>query len=68
MRDPNRLFKIYDTMYDYHKNNPDLRMMQLFNIFLSWYYSKYKNDGFYLEDDKFIEKFNEFKKDMNNYA
>lgn len=64
MRDPNRLFKIYDIMYDYHKKNPDLRMMQFLNNFLSWYYSKYKNDGFYLEDDNFIEKFNEFKKEI----
>lgn len=43
-------------------------MMQLLNIFLSWHYSKYKTDGFYIEDDEFIERFNEFKAEMNNYA
>lgn len=60
MRDPNRLFKIYDVMYKYHKNNPDLRMMQILNNFSRWFYEKYRCDGFYLEDDKFIERFNEF--------
>lgn len=60
MRDPNRLFKIYDTMFEYHKENPDLRMMQILNNFFRWYMMRYKNDGFYLEDNDFIIRFKEF--------
>lgn len=67
MRDSKRLFEIYDIIYQYHMNNPDLRMMQLIVIFFHWHYSTYGNDGFYIEDDKFIERFNEFIAEMENY-
>lgn len=61
MRDVNRLDNFYDTLKDLHKNYfPDWRFMQLFINFLSWHFSKYGNDGFYVEEDKFINRFNEF--------
>lgn len=43
-------------------------MMQLLNNFLSWHYLKYGTDGFYIEDNKFIKRFNEFKAEMSNNA
>ena len=63
MRDPNRLFKIYDVIYHYHSDNPDLRFMQLLNNFFRWHYQKYRTDGFYIEDDEFIKRFVEFQKE-----
>ena len=60
MRDPNRLFAIYDIIYQYHKTHPDLRTMQLLNNFFIWHYTTFGNDGFYIEDNKFIERFNKF--------
>lgn len=62
MRDPNRLFKIYDIMFNYHKEHPDLRMMQILNNFFRWYEINYNNDGFYLEDDDFLSRFKEWSK------
>lgn len=61
MRDPNRLDSIYNEIKELHKENfPDWRMMQLINNFLGWYCNKYKNDGFYMEDNNFINIFKEF--------
>ena len=65
MRNPNRLFKIYDMMFDYHKKNPDLRMMQILNNFFNWHIMRYKNYGFYLEDNDFIIRFKEFISELN---
>ena len=65
MRNPNRLFKIYDMMFDYHKKNPDLRMMQILNNFFTWHIMRYKTAGFYLEDDDFIIRFKEFTSELS---
>lgn len=64
MRDRNRLFKIYDVLFNYHKEYPDLRFMQILNNFMNWHYYTYKTDGFYVEDDIFIERFNEWRRQV----
>ena len=61
MRDIKRLFKIYDVMFKAHKDYfPDWRMMQLLLNFISWHVSEYKTDGFYIEDETFINRFKEY--------
>ena len=61
MRNPNRLNKVYNIMSFMHKKYlPDWRMMQLISNFMSWHYDKYNNDGFYLEENEFIDRFVEF--------
>ncbi len=65
MRDPKRLDYVYTTIKTWHKNHlPDWRFMQLMINFLSWHIGKYGTDGFYKEDEKFLESFEEFMKDM----
>ena len=65
MRDPNRLDDIYNVIKELHKENfPDWRMMQLINNFFGWYYNKYKRDGFYMEDNNFVNEVKEFINDM----
>lgn len=57
MRDPARLNNFYEKLKAYHRAYfPDLRFGQLINNFLSWA----GTDGFYLEEDKFLEKFKEY--------
>lgn len=57
MRDPNRIYvicsRIAKTWYD---NVPDWRFTQMLCNFLSYMGS----DCFYMEDDMFIEKFEEY--------
>lgn len=61
MRDPNRLDNFYEKLKEYHKNIfPDCRFIQLMHIFLSWHYNEYKTDGFYLEEDECLERFEKF--------
>lgn len=61
MRNPDRLDSVYAIMCELHKKYlPDWRMMQLISNFMSWHYDKYKTDGFYLEEDDFIDRFVEF--------
>ncbi|MBR3673983.1 MAG: hypothetical protein IKN65_06870 [Clostridia bacterium] len=61
MRDANRLDKVYTIMCFIHKKCvPDWRMGQLISNFMSWHYDKYKSDYFYIEEDKFIDRFVEF--------
>ena len=61
MRDPNRLDNFYEKIKIYHKENfPDLRFTQFMITFLTWHNNKYGNDGFYLEDNKCLERFEEF--------
>lgn len=60
MRDESRLKDIYDTMCKYHKQVPDIRMMQLINDFLAWHISEYGTDGFYVEDEEFTKRFRKF--------
>ena len=63
MRDPNRLDNFYEQMKQIHKENfPDWRFGQFLMNFLSWY----GRDPFYLEEDKFIEKLNEYVASLKN--
>ena len=55
MRDPNRLPAIYDKVMSAHKLTPDQRFLQFISNFCGWYYSKYKRDIFFVEDDQ-LEK------------
>ena len=64
MRDVKRLDKVYQTMLEGHCKLPDWRTGQLLLNFLSWHYNKFRTDGFYIEDDIFIERFNQFIKDL----
>ena len=59
MRDMNRIAKLCEIVaIEWETNCPDWRFMQLMYNFMSWL----GYDGFYLEDDAFIEKFKEFMK------
>ena len=59
MRDVKRLDSFYDKMKEIHKTNfPDWRFGQLIINFLRWY----GKDPFYLEEDRFIERLEEFVK------
>ena len=61
MRDINRLDNLYEKIKEYHKYNiPDFRFIQLMINFLIWHHNKYNTDGFYIEDDECIKRFNEF--------
>lgn len=57
MRKTERLDDFYETIKILHKKYfPDWRFGQLIHNFLSWC----GNDGFYLEDDHYINKFIQF--------
>lgn len=57
MRDPNRLDNFYENLKKIHKEKvPDWRFGQLISNFQSWY----GNDVFYLEENQFMSKLNEF--------
>ena len=61
MRDANRLDSFYDNLKNIHKNYiPDWRFGQFIMNFMSWYYTKYKRDCFYIEEDKMIKYIEEF--------
>lgn len=65
MRDVNRIFKITNEIaIKWCINCPDWRFMQMICNFISWLGS----DGFYLEDDKFEEKFNEFMEGIERHG
>jgi len=65
MRNPNRLNNFYDEIKELHKTYcPDWRFNQLILNYLSWYYNKYKHDGFYDEENKTLDKFKEFIKEI----
>lgn len=65
MRDPNRLDYFYETLKNYHKwYFTDWRFSQLIINFLNWHLNKYGTDGFYVEEDEMLKKFNEFKDDI----
>ena len=59
----NSLFCI-DLAIQWMNNFPDWRFMQLINNFQAWIGS----DGFYLEDDEFIEKFKQFINEIKKEA
>lgn len=57
MRDPARLNNFYEKLKVFHKEYfPDFRFGQLISNFLSWA----KTDGFYWEEDLFLEKLKEY--------
>ena len=57
MRDPARIKSLLAELSEiWEQCFPDMRFMQVIVNFQSWLGS----DGFYIEDDKFIEKFSEF--------
>ena len=65
MRDPQRLDIYGYTIKELHKNNfPDWRIGQTIINFFHWYITKYKTDFFYLEDDIFTERFEDFIKEI----
>ena len=65
MRNPDRLNDFYDKLKELHKNNfPDWRFMQLILNFIRWQYEKYGDDGFYLEEKRFLERFEDFLKEV----
>ena len=61
MRDPARLDKFYDKLKEDHKKYfPDWRFGQLMMNFLAWY----GQDPFYMEESRFLEKWDEFIEEM----
>lgn len=65
MRNPNRLDSFYEEIKTIHKTYfPDWRFLQLIQNFLSWHFDTYKTDGFYVEEEKFINRLNQFVKEM----
>ena len=65
MRDINRLDTFYDKLKEIHKNNiPDWRFGQFILNFISWFYSKYKKDIFYIEENRMIKYINEYFEEM----
>ena len=60
MRDINRLNNFYDELKRIHKYVPDWRFGQFIMNFMSWYYTKYKRDCFYIEEDEMIKYIEEF--------
>lgn len=63
MRDPNRLDDFYEKLKKIHKEKvPDWRFGQLISNFVSWY----GKDIFYLEENQFMSKLNEFFESIKN--
>lgn len=60
MRDPNRLYQLYEELMEEHLKIPDLRFGQFIMNFQSWFYQKYKRDVFYIEDYNIISYIKEF--------
>lgn len=61
MRDINRLDAIYSEIMKIHKERvPDWRITQLFLNFFGWHTSKYGTDGWYIEEEEFLNRFKEF--------
>lgn len=61
MRDVNRLDTFYENLKTIHKTKmPDWRFGQFMLNFMSWFYTKYKNDIFYIEENRMMEYINEY--------
>lgn len=66
MRDPDRLDKLYEELKVIHRERlPDMRFCQMIYNFFKWYIKTKKADYFFLEDDKFIDVFEEFINDIS---
>lgn len=68
MRDPNRLYSVYNSIRTLHQEAfPDWRFTQFIDNFRSWLYTNKKiEDWWYIEDDKIIKYFSEFVQDIHN--
>lgn len=61
MRDPNRLYMIYDQIRSIHMEHfPDWRVGQLMSNFMGFVMRTHGVDPFFVEEDKFLEYLNEF--------
>lgn len=60
MRDINRLDNFYNELKRIHTYVSDWRFGQFIMNFMSWYYTKYKRDCFYIEEDEMIKYIEEF--------
>ena len=66
MRDPDSLDKLYEELKVIHRERlPDMRFCQMVYNFFKWYIKTKKADYFFLEDDKFIDAFEEFVNDIS---
>ena len=64
MRKTERLDYVYNEICRLHKKYfPDWRFQQFILNYISWYVTKYGNDGFYIEDNKIVKFIKEFIKD-----
>lgn len=54
MRDPARLDGFYGRLKEAHKKVPDMRIGQFWMNVLGEYYTQYKRDAFYTEDEEFV--------------
>ena len=66
MRDINRLYKFYDGLRENHKKLYDWRFGQFILNFISWYYTKYHTDIFYIEDTEMLLAIEEFVDNFTN--
>ena len=62
MRDVNRIPHILEQIGEEWKKLPDWRLMQLICNFQRWCGS----DGFYIEDDRLVEKLKQFTDEIMN--
>ena len=61
MRDPNRLYSIYNQLITIHIDKfPDLRFRQMIYNFSEWLKHEKGIDVFYLEENDFIKYFKEY--------
>lgn len=61
MRNPNRLYNVYNYLMDMHMNYyPDLRIGQFFEFIKKKIYDEYRQDIFYLEDEELLNKIKKF--------
>lgn len=61
MRNPNRLYNVYNYLMDIHMNYyPDLRLGQFFEFIKKKIYDEYRQDIFYLEDEELLNKIKKF--------
>lgn len=61
MRNPNRLYNVYNYLMDIHMNYyPDLRIGQFFEFIKKKIYDEYRQDIFYFEDEDLLNKIKKF--------
>ena len=61
MRNPNRLYNVYNYLMDIQMNyNPELRIGQFFEFIKKKIYDEYRQVIFYLEDEELLNKIKKF--------